>query len=69
MTAPPAAATTPRARTQQSTHQPRFAHGATAVEPTPGRRRGRASAAVRNVGIALDTVARVVFLGRDGVKL
>jgi hypothetical protein len=60
---------TPRARTHQSTHQPRYAHGATAVEPAPGRRRGRTTTAVRNVGIALDTVARVLFLGRDGVKL
>ncbi|GAA3016686.1 hypothetical protein GCM10020229_29840 [Kitasatospora albolonga] len=34
----------------------------------PGRRRSPFAAAVRNVGIALDTAARVVFLGRDGVK-
>ncbi|MFD0276584.1 hypothetical protein ACFVHB_22135 [Kitasatospora sp. NPDC127111] len=38
--------------------------GATAV---PGRRRNPLATAVRNVGIALDTAARVVFLGRDGV--
>ncbi|MER5637456.1 hypothetical protein ABT095_10925 [Kitasatospora sp. NPDC002227] len=34
-----------------------------------GRRRSPMAAAVRNVGIALDTTARVLFLGRDGVKL
>ncbi|MFG2820699.1 hypothetical protein ACGFX4_14875 [Kitasatospora sp. NPDC048365] len=33
-----------------------------------GRRHPMAKA-VRNVGIVLDTAARVVFLGRDGVKL
>ncbi|WP_157881977.1 hypothetical protein [Streptomyces rubellomurinus] len=38
--------------------------GATAL---PGRRRNPLSTAVRNVGIALDTAARVIFLGRDGV--
>ncbi|MFI5531436.1 hypothetical protein ACIA8O_23175 [Kitasatospora sp. NPDC051853] len=32
------------------------------------RRRGPIATAVRNVGIALDTAARVVFFGRDGVK-
>jgi len=39
------------------------AHGVSA------RRRGPVAAAVRNVGIVLDTAARVLFLGRDGVKL
>ncbi|MEV4559632.1 hypothetical protein AB0K51_21920 [Kitasatospora sp. NPDC049285] len=34
-----------------------------------GRRRSPVAAAVRNVGIVLDTAARVLFLGRDGVKL
>ncbi|HJD85720.1 hypothetical protein ABZX88_26125 [Kitasatospora aureofaciens] len=38
--------------------------GATAV---PGRHHNLLSAVVRNVGIALDTAARVIFLGRDGV--
>ncbi|GAA2252489.1 MULTISPECIES: hypothetical protein [Kitasatospora] len=33
------------------------------------RRRGPMAQAVRTVGIMLDTAARVVFLGRDGVKL
>jgi hypothetical protein len=39
--------------------------GATAVQ---GRHRNPLSAVVRNVGIALDTAARVIFLGRDGVR-
>ncbi|GAA0684766.1 hypothetical protein GCM10010193_43320 [Kitasatospora atroaurantiaca] len=33
------------------------------------RRRTPISHAVRNVGIMLDTAARVLLLGRDGVKL
>ncbi|MGW4380045.1 hypothetical protein [Kitasatospora sp. NPDC004531] len=36
---------------------------------THGRRRGPLANAVRNVGIVLDTAARVLFLGRDGVKM
>ncbi|MER6301959.1 hypothetical protein ABT247_20705 [Kitasatospora sp. NPDC001539] len=39
--------------------------GATAVQ---GRHRNPLSTAVRNLGIALDTAARVIFLGRDGVR-
>lgn len=39
--------------------------GATAL---PGRHRNPLATAVRNVGIALDTAARVIFLGRDGVR-
>ncbi|MET8624851.1 hypothetical protein ABZW30_14000 [Kitasatospora sp. NPDC004669] len=39
--------------------------GATAVQ---GRHRNPLSTVVRNVGIALDTAARVIFLGRDGVR-
>ncbi|MFI9364276.1 hypothetical protein ACIG5E_24965 [Kitasatospora sp. NPDC053057] len=39
--------------------------GATAVQ---GRHRNPLSTVVRNVGIALDTAARVLFLGRDGVR-
>ncbi|MER7669277.1 hypothetical protein ABTY61_12510 [Kitasatospora sp. NPDC096128] len=39
--------------------------GATAVQ---GRHRNPLSTAVRNVGIVLDTAARVIFLGRDGVR-
>ncbi|MEU6232512.1 hypothetical protein [Kitasatospora sp. NPDC047058] len=48
--------------TQKTT--PTAPAGATAV---PGHRRNPLLTAVRNVGIALDTAARVVFLGRDGV--
>ncbi|GAA2743054.1 MULTISPECIES: hypothetical protein [Kitasatospora] len=36
-------------------------------KPTGDRRRHPVRKAVRNVGIVLDTAARVVFLGRDGV--
>ncbi|SDT73167.1 hypothetical protein SAMN05216371_4427 [Streptomyces sp. TLI_053] len=39
--------------------------GATA---TTGRRRNPLTTTVRNVGIALDTAARVILLGRDGVR-
>ncbi|MEV7775295.1 hypothetical protein [Kitasatospora sp. NPDC086791] len=39
--------------------------GATAAA---GRHHGLLSTAVRNVGIVLDTAARVIFLGRDGVR-
>ncbi|SOB82585.1 hypothetical protein SAMN06272789_2755 [Streptomyces sp. 1331.2] len=39
--------------------------GATAVQ---GRHRNPLSTVVRNVGIVLDTAARVIFLGRDGVR-
>ncbi|MBB4924127.1 hypothetical protein [Kitasatospora kifunensis] len=68
-TAPPAAAKTPRARTTTESLSTRPA-GATAASALDGRRRRRPlSQAVRNVGIVLDTAARVVFLGRDGVKL
>ncbi|MDH6706478.1 hypothetical protein P3T27_003201 [Kitasatospora sp. MAA19] len=42
--------------------------GSTAVTAPGGRRRGPLVTAVRNLGIALDTAARVVFLGRDGVR-
>ncbi len=38
--------------------------GATAA----GRRRHPLTTTVRNVGIALDTAARVILLGRDGVR-
>ncbi len=65
-TAPPAAAKTPRARTTTESLTP-TPSGSTAAEPD--RRRSPMLKAVRNVGIALDTAARVVFLGRDGVKL
>jgi hypothetical protein len=64
MTAPPAAANTPRAPAPQTTiPSPR---GSTAG---PSRHRSRISGVIRNVGIFLDTAARVVFLGRDGVRL
>ncbi|MEV6973914.1 hypothetical protein [Kitasatospora sp. NPDC093806] len=39
--------------------------GATA---SSARRRHPLGTAVRNVGIALDTAARVILLGRDGVR-
>jgi hypothetical protein len=65
-TAPPAAAKTPRARTTAESPTTTEPSGAT---PAPHQRRRRPLAGtVRNVGIALDTAARVVFLGRDGVK-
>ncbi|GAA2788717.1 hypothetical protein GCM10010505_15750 [Kitasatospora aburaviensis] len=41
--------------------------GATAAA-VPGRRHSPLKTAVRNLGIALDTAARVVLLGRDGVR-
>ncbi|WP_344442079.1 hypothetical protein [Kitasatospora nipponensis] len=66
LTAPPAAAKTPRARTTTESLSTPPA-GATQLERP--RRRKPLTTAVRNVGIALDTAARVVFLGRDGVKL
>ena len=40
--------------------------GATAAEQA--HRRRPLATAVRNVGIAIDTVARVTILGRDGVR-
>ncbi|MFH9354248.1 hypothetical protein [Kitasatospora sp. NPDC017646] len=40
--------------------------GATAVQ---GRHHNLLRTAVRNVGIALDTTVRVIFLGRDGVQV
>ncbi|WP_327068346.1 hypothetical protein OG500_21760 [Kitasatospora sp. NBC_01250] len=65
VTAPPAAAKTPRARTTTESLA-----GATAASAADGpRRRPPLKQAVRNVGIVLDTAARVVLLGRDGVKL
>ncbi|CAN3981460.1 hypothetical protein KPATCC21470_4124 [Kitasatospora purpeofusca] len=49
-----------------SQHRTRTAPaGATA---TTGRRRHPLTTTVRNVGIALDTAARVILLGRDGVR-
>ncbi|MFF1903797.1 hypothetical protein [Kitasatospora sp. NPDC058218] len=57
--------TAPRVPSQKST--PGLPAGATAAAG-PGRHRSPLTKAVRNVGIALDTAARVVFLGRDGVK-
>ncbi|MCX5211308.1 hypothetical protein OG689_18770 [Kitasatospora sp. NBC_00240] len=63
-TAPRAAAKAPRARTARSNRT--TPGGATAAGP--GRRRNPLARAVRNVGIALDTVARVTLLGRDGVR-
>ncbi len=65
MTAPPAAAKTPRARTTTESLTPTPAGATLADHP---RRRKPLATAVRNLGIALDTAARVVFLGRDGVK-
>ncbi|MDY0811950.1 hypothetical protein [Kitasatospora purpeofusca] len=49
-----------------SQHRTRTApSGATAAN---GRRRNPLATTVRNVGIALDTAARVILLGRDGVR-
>ena len=62
-----AAATAPRVhgpRTPSASTTP--CPGATAV--VPDRRRSTLTTAVRNVGIALDTAARVTLLGRDGVR-
>ncbi|MFI6848710.1 hypothetical protein OG535_22280 [Kitasatospora sp. NBC_00085] len=59
--------TAPRVPNQKSA--PARPAGATAIAATgPGRHRSPLKTAVRNVGIALDTAARVVFLGRDGVR-
>ncbi|MFI9275078.1 hypothetical protein ACIGXM_30850 [Kitasatospora sp. NPDC052896] len=67
LTASPGATQTPRARTpQQSESVPTPTHGSTAAT---GRRDGPLARAVRNTGILLDTAARVVFLGRDGVRM
>ncbi|MFB7665120.1 hypothetical protein ACFC1R_14365 [Kitasatospora sp. NPDC056138] len=44
-------------------------HGPTGSTATDNRRRNPMAQAVRNMGIMLDTAARVIFLGRDGVKL
>jgi hypothetical protein len=44
-------------------------HRPTRGAATDNRRRGPMARAVRNMGIMLDTAARVVFLGRDGVGL
>ncbi|MCG6495058.1 hypothetical protein [Kitasatospora sp. A2-31] len=56
--------TAPRVPNQKST--PDRPAGATAAA-VPGRRHGPLKTAVRNLGIAIDTAARVVLLGRDGV--
>ncbi|WP_329566591.1 hypothetical protein [Kitasatospora sp. NBC_01266] len=66
--APPAAAKTPRARTTTESLSI-LAVGATAASVVTGvpRRRKPLAQALRNVGIVLDTAARVVLLGRDGV--
>jgi hypothetical protein len=63
-----AAATAPRVHTQRTPPKaPANPYpGATAAEPD--RRRSPLATAVRNVGIAIDTVARVTILGRDGVR-
>jgi hypothetical protein len=65
LTAPPAAAKTPRARTSPESPIPTPAGATQVARPRPHR---PLATAVRNVGIGLDTAARVVFLGRDGVK-
>ncbi|MFD0348778.1 hypothetical protein ACFQ0M_27450 [Kitasatospora aburaviensis] len=63
-------------------YEHRTRHGAESAEPevhpdspagataaaVPGRRHSPLKTAVRNLGIALDTAARVVLLGRDGVR-
>jgi hypothetical protein len=67
-TAHPAAVTAPRARTStESLFTAGRPAGATQLDrPYPHHPLG---AAVRAVGILLDTAARVVFLGRDGVNV
>jgi hypothetical protein len=67
LSAPPAAAANPRARSTTVPRQQEQPHGATAAGRS--NRRGPLSRTVRTVGIVLDTAARVVFLGRDGVRL
>ncbi|MFD8596365.1 hypothetical protein ACFV1L_15345 [Kitasatospora sp. NPDC059646] len=49
--------------TERMNPQLNGAHSASA------RRRNPLANAVRNVGIVLDTAARVLFLGRDGVRM
>ncbi|MFJ4676617.1 MULTISPECIES: hypothetical protein [Kitasatospora] len=53
-------------RTERVNPQLNGVHGA---HPAAERRRHPVANAVRNVGIVLDTAARVLFLGRDGVRL
>jgi hypothetical protein len=68
LTAHPAAASTPRARTStESLPTTDVPAGATQLD-RPHRRRPLRTA-VRAVGIMLDTAARVVLLGRDGVNV
>src|SRR5262249_445423 len=67
LTAPPPPAPPPRAHPTPDPLPPPAPAGATAADRP--RRRRPFSTAVRNTGILLDTAARVVFLGRDGVKL
>ncbi|MGW4893702.1 hypothetical protein ACWEQL_15770 [Kitasatospora sp. NPDC004240] len=64
MSTVPAAPRVPSPKNQKSTST--RPSGSTAATG-PGRRHHPFRTAVRNVGIALDTAARVVFLGRDGV--
>ncbi|MGW6913514.1 hypothetical protein ACWGB8_06790 [Kitasatospora sp. NPDC054939] len=66
MTAPRAAAEAPRVPNRESI--PDRPAGATAATGPGRRRHNPLTTAVRNLGIALDTAARVVFLGRDGVR-
>ncbi|MEV6206525.1 hypothetical protein [Kitasatospora sp. NPDC051914] len=53
-----------RNRTQHTAHR----RSANRTDPAGPRHRSPVAKAVRNVGIMLDTAARVVFLGRDGVS-
>jgi hypothetical protein len=53
-----------RERTRHTADRP----SADRAAPAGPRHRSPVAKAVRNVGIMLDTAARVVFLGRDGVS-
>ncbi len=65
---PRAAATAPRVHAQRTPPKAPTTPYAGATAAAPDRRRSPLAKAVRNVGIALDTVARVTILGRDGVR-
>ena len=61
-----AVATAPRTHGRRTPQRTVDRPGATAA--APDRRRNPLATAVRNVGIALGTAARVTLLGRDGVR-
>ncbi|WP_371480028.1 hypothetical protein [Kitasatospora sp. NBC_00315] len=63
-----AAATAPRVHDRRSAPKAPTSPYPGATAAAPDRRRSPLTTAVRNVGIALDTAARVTLLGRDGVR-